>query len=244
VNRHAGLAEECDEVGITPGDPGDVPLNGYPPAPGGGGRVHDDRSGVHTANGATDRPIPRAWAPVGTLRCSRDWTRQQSREAAPRPVPGNGLSGAWLTAAVSGRPGRTPPCALPTKRVRLRIQLPGPPHQLVARQAASTARFSRAEPLRVTDARARQALPLSRSADRVTSMRGRRRFSGEAARGGWGDPLGLRGLIRRWPSVAGRTRICVCSSVGAHVQRKAASVYAGRLPNRVIKSDLPFDGGR
>lgn len=76
MHRHAGLTEEFDEVGITPGDPGDVPLDCYPPAPGGGGRVHDYRCGFHTANGAMDRLIPRAWAPVGTLRCSRDWTHQ------------------------------------------------------------------------------------------------------------------------------------------------------------------------
>lgn len=59
MNCHAGLTEEFDEVGITPDDPGDVPLDCYPSAPGGGGRVHDYRSGVHTANGATGRPIPR-----------------------------------------------------------------------------------------------------------------------------------------------------------------------------------------
>lgn len=92
VHRHAGLTEEFDDVGITSGDPGDVSLDRYLPAPGGDGRVHDDRSGVHTANGATGRPIPRAWASAGTLRCSRDGTHRQCREAAPRPVPGNGLS--------------------------------------------------------------------------------------------------------------------------------------------------------
>jgi hypothetical protein len=58
VNRHAGPTEEFDEVGITPGDPGDVPLDCYASAPGGGGRVHNYRSGVHTVNGATGRPIP------------------------------------------------------------------------------------------------------------------------------------------------------------------------------------------
>lgn len=103
MNRHARLVEERDEVGITPGDPGDVPLNCYLPAAGGGGRVHDDRSGVHTANGATDRPIPRARASVGTLRCSRDGTHRQRREAAPRPVSWNGLS-EWRAACGGVRP--------------------------------------------------------------------------------------------------------------------------------------------
>jgi hypothetical protein len=54
-----------------------VPLDCYLPAAGGGGRVHDDRSGVHTANGATDRPIPRAGAPAGALRRPRDETPRQ-----------------------------------------------------------------------------------------------------------------------------------------------------------------------
>lgn len=53
MHRHTGLTEEFDDVGITSGDPGDVSLDRYLPAPGGDGRVHDDRSGVHTANGAT-----------------------------------------------------------------------------------------------------------------------------------------------------------------------------------------------
>lgn len=177
VHRHTGLTEEFDDVGITSGDPGDVSLDRYLPAPGGDGRVHDDRSGVHTANGATGRPIPRAWASAGTLRCSRDGTHRQCREAAPRPVPGNGLS-ECPAACGAVRPSRSRvPCAVPTKRVRPRIRLPGPSHHPVARQAAHTARFSRAEPLCVTDARARRAFPLSRSAGCVPSMRGRCRFT-------------------------------------------------------------------
>jgi hypothetical protein len=172
VHRHAGLTEEFDELGITPGDPGDVPLDCYPPAPGGGGRMHDYRCGFHTANGAMDRRS-RARG-LRWERCAVRVTGHINSDARPHRdrYRGTACPGAWRPAAAPGHPGRTPPCTLSTKRVRLRIQLPGPPHHLVARQAACTAQFSRAEPLCGTNARARRALPLSRSADCAPLMRG------------------------------------------------------------------------
>lgn len=112
VNRHAGLAEEFDEVGITPGDPGDAPLDCYPPAPGGvGGCTTIGVESIRRTVLRTGRSRARGlrWG-----RCAVRVTGHINSDARPRRdrCRGTACPGARLTAAASGRPRRTPhaPC--------------------------------------------------------------------------------------------------------------------------------------
>lgn len=126
-----------------------------------------------------------------------------------------------------------------------------------------TARLSRAEPLPVTDARARRALPLSRSADRAPSMLGPCRFRSKpgveqfqslgrgAGRGsdvpkGAADPGGdANGSCRascRSGLVPAAFVLDMCTLVGAHT-RHEGRLRVRRLPNRVIRFGLPCDDG-